>query len=497
MASELAPLTRRAEVAVLLCAGFCFGGGQQALLREFTSLLYGEEVVLLLVATVALAAASLGYRLGERLGARALIALLLACASLQLLSPGLPRLLVAGLCRLRGGTGPELLGVLAVFAFATAAPFAALLPALLRRSDDTGDRLAALRRGYTSELVGFALGTAAATTLGDRPGLRLAAHALALLVLLHLVLPARRVTLACTAAALACLAARAPLARLGADAVYQHKHRLAGARVLWSVDSPYQRVEVVHTPARGMMLYLDGLRDLDARDLGVLNHYLARVPARLMHPGRTLLLGNGTLSLVPELAALSGSLTTVEIDPAVVDAGVRFFTPAEPLAKLRNWALVAADGKAFLAATDQRFDLIAVDLPSPLTLGEAYLHTQEFYALCRARLNPGGVLAVQLSGRLGGTTRTPARLVASLRASFPDVAVIDSDLADRAFAYASDTLPFDETALRTVAASDDPNLTILRGDALAERVAGAQPLTLDDLDLVLRRGAERLGERHL
>ena len=94
MAPEPAPLPRRAEVAVLLCAGFCFGGGQQVLLREFTSLLYGEEVVLLLVATVALAAASLGYRLGERLGARPLIALLIACASLQLLSPGLPRLLV-------------------------------------------------------------------------------------------------------------------------------------------------------------------------------------------------------------------------------------------------------------------------------------------------------------------------------------------------------------------------------------------------------------------
>lgn len=486
----------RGEVVALVLAGFCFGGGQQVLLREFAGLLYGEEVVLLLVATAALAAASLGYRLGGRLGPRALAALLLACGALQLLSPGLPRLAVAGLCRLRGGSGPELLAVLGVCAFVAAAPFAALLPALLVRQVEPHARLAALRRTYTAELLGFGLGTAAATALGDRPGLRLGLHALGLVGLVHVALGRPRWTLAFAGAAALLCAVRGPLAQAGADAVYRHKHRIPGATVLWSVDSAHQRVEVVQAPGRGMMLYLDGLRDLDERDLAVLNHYLARAPARLLRPARALLLGNGTLSLVPELAALSGELLTVEIDPAVVDAGARFFTPAAPLAKLRNWGLIAADGKAFLAATDQDFDMIAVDLPSPLTLGEAYLHTREFYALCRSRLRPGGVLAVQLSGGLGDPGRTPARLIAGLRAAFEDVAVVDSALADRAFAYASDALPFDEADLRASAAPGERGLTVLRGPALAARIGDAQPLTLDDLDLVLRRGAERLRDRH-
>ncbi len=493
---RLEMLGPRREAATLLLAGFCFGSGQQVLLREFVSLLYGEEVVLLLVAGVALAAASLGYRLGERLGTRALLALLCGCAALQLLSPGLPRLAVAGLCWLRGGTGPELLLVLALFAFTAAAPFAALLPALLRGRVEPGERLAALRRSYTAELVGFALGAATATLLGALPGVRHGVYALALVTLVHLMLGRWRITAVSVVVAVLGVVSRGPLAQLGADAVYRHKHGIVDAEVLWSVDSPYQRIEVVRAPRQGMMLYLDGLRDLDARDLGVLNHYLARVPARLMRPERTLLLGNGTLSLVPELAALSGSLVSVEIDRAVVDAGVRFFTPAQPLSELRNWSLVEADGKAFLASSKRQFDLIAVDLPSPLTLGEAYLHTQEFYALCRSRLRPGGVLAVQLSGGLGGPTRTPARLVASLRASFPDVAVVDSALADRAFAYASDALPFDEAMLTAASAEGEEGLVVLRGAALAERVATAEPLTLDDLDLVLRRGAERLHGRH-
>ena len=175
----------RGEVALLLLAGFGFGGGQQVLLREFVSLLYGEEVVLLLVTGAALLAASLGYRLGERLGRRALVGLLLGCAALQLLSPVLPRLVVAGLCWLRGGTGPELVAVLAGFAFVAAAPFAALLPALLRERGSAGERLAALRRGYTAELLGFAVGAATATMLGGLPDLRLGLHALALVAIVR------------------------------------------------------------------------------------------------------------------------------------------------------------------------------------------------------------------------------------------------------------------------------------------------------------------------
>lgn len=485
------------EAATLLLAGLCFGASQQIVVRELVSLLYGEEVVLLLVSAAALAAASLGYHLGARLSVRALARLLLACGALLLLSPALPRFAVAGLCLLRGGSGPELALVLALLAFAAAAPFTAIVPALLDRHPDPDDRLAALRRGYTAELLGFGLGSAAALALGPAPGLRFALLAAALVALVHAAFARRVWTFACAlAAALAC-AGHLPLARAGADAVYRHKHQIADAEVVWSVDSPYQRVEVVTAPGRGRMLYLDGLRDLDDRDLGTLNHYLARAPATLVRPTRALLVGNGTLSMVPELAQLSAHLTTVEIDPAVVDAGARFFTPGEPLARLANWRLVLADGKQFLAATEQRFDLIAVDLPSPLTLGEAYLHTREFYALCRSRLAPGGVLAIQLSGRLGAPGRTPARLVASLLAEFPDVVVADSATAERAFAYASDALPFTSEALAAAAAPGERQLQIVAGAELAARTAGAAPLTLDDLDLVLRRGAERLRERYL
>ena len=490
------PLSPRRLALVLGLVGVGFGGAQQLLLREFAALLYGEEVVLLLVAGVALAAASLGYRLGDRWTPRTHARLLLLALLVQFAWPAAPRWAVAGLCLLRGGTGPELLLVLLFFAFALTSPFAVFLPALLSSETDPSRRLAALRWGYGAELLGFFLGSALAILLGSEPQLRLAVHFTGLAALACLVLGRAR-GLACTALAGLALALGPPLAAAGADAVYQHKHRLPGARVIASADSPYQRIDIVDSARRGRALYLDGLRDLDTGELDILNHYLGRVPARLLHPARAVVLGNGTLSLVPELAALSGHLHSVELDPIVVAAGTRFFTDPAALADLRNWQLHLADGKTFLAATDLRFDLIVVDLPSPLTLGEAYLHTREFYALCRARLTPSGVLAVQLSGRIGAPTRTPARLLASLRAEFPDVMVLDSELGDRAFAYASDALPFTPAALRSMAHPDEQSLEILHGQTLTDRIAEAVPLTLDDLDLVLRRGAERLLDRHL
>lgn len=52
------------------------------------------------------------------------------------------------------------------------------------------------------------------------------------------------------------------------------------------------------------------------------------------------------------------------------------------------------DGCKFVAETDRRFDVIIVDSTDPVGPG-AVLFTQEFYADCGKRLNPGGVLVNQ------------------------------------------------------------------------------------------------------
>jgi spermidine synthase len=55
--------------------------------------------------------------------------------------------------------------------------------------------------------------------------------------------------------------------------------------------------------------------------------------------------------------------------------------------------LVIGDGRRFVEDTDNRFDVIILDLTDPLEPSK-YVYTKEFYTLCKRRLNPGGVLAL-------------------------------------------------------------------------------------------------------
>jgi len=137
-----------------------------------------------------------------------------------------------------------------------------------------------------------------------------------------------------------------------------------------------------------------------------------------------------------------------------------------------------------------------MDIPSPLTIQEAILHTVEFYQLARSKMTAPGVIAVQLSGPLQHNNRTPARVVAALSKTFKQVMVIESDKADRSFAYASDQLPFSKPDVRKLTSSYEENLEILSPSDVPFYLTRAEPLALDNLDLVLRRGWERFTDRY-
>ncbi|HZA35971.1 MAG TPA: hypothetical protein VE505_13625, partial [Vicinamibacterales bacterium] len=56
--------------------------------------------------------------------------------------------------------------------------------------------------------------------------------------------------------------------------------------------------------------------------------------------------------------------------------------------------LIFGDGVKFVADTEQQFDVIIVDSTDPCGPGEV-LFSQAFYADCRARLRPGGIIVAQ------------------------------------------------------------------------------------------------------
>ncbi|MFQ5521652.1 MAG: fused MFS/spermidine synthase, partial [Candidatus Methylomirabilia bacterium] len=81
------------------------------------------------------------------------------------------------------------------------------------------------------------------------------------------------------------------------------------------------------------------------------------------------------------------------------------------------------DARAFLERTEERFDLVVVDLTEPLEEGPAcLLFTKEFYRLIQDRLTPEGAMTLQAGmtkiGELGFFTA----IARTLREVFPVVA---------------------------------------------------------------------------
>jgi SAM-dependent methyltransferase len=146
-------------------------------------------------------------------------------------------------------------------------------------------------------------------------------------------------------------------------------------------------------------------------DYDLIYQRLAHQPSRVLVVGA----GNGN-DVATALAHGAESVDAVEIDPKLMDIGVRFH-PNHPYQDPRVHRFID-DGRAFLERTHETYDLIVFALPDSLTLLagqsalrlESYLFTEQAMAAARDHLAPGGVFAMYnfyreqwLADRLAGT----------------------------------------------------------------------------------------------
>jgi len=221
--------------------------------------------------------------------------------------------------------------------------------------------------------------------------------------------------------------------------------RLRVDRVLYEARDGLQHVLVFENEAFGRVLALDGVVQTTGRDEFVYHEMLAHVP--IMAHGaarRVLVIGGGDGGSLEEALkhrALE-RVTMVEIEPAVVEL-CRAHLPAisngafdDPRAEL-----VIADGARYVRESRESFDVILVDSTDPHGPGAA-LFSAGFYAACKERLTPGGVLVTQS----GVPFLQPDELratAARLRAVFRDVAAFSAPVPSyfggaMAFGWATD-----------------------------------------------------------
>ncbi len=153
----------------------------------------------------------------------------------------------------------------------------------------------------------------------------------------------------------------------------------------------------------------------------------------LLNPGakRVLVIGMGSGMTAKAVAAFPVErLEVAEIEPAVIE-GARFF--GEKNGRIHDdprVRFIHADGRNYLLAVDQRYDVIISEPSNPWIAGIGNLFTREYYELARANLTEGGVFGqwMQTYGMAPEDLRMVYRTFAE---AFPDVslwAVNDSDM---------------------------------------------------------------------
>jgi predicted membrane-bound spermidine synthase len=173
---------------------------------------------------------------------------------------------------------------------------------------------------------------------------------------------------------------------------------------------------------------------------------------------RALFLGGGGFGMPEDFSRRHphAAADVVELDPAVIDVGRRFFRLGE-FSAVRP---IAADARRFLVGSDATYDMIFCDAYHGLRNIPAHLVTREFFALVKARLAEDGVfLANVISPVTGDRADVFRSLLRTIRTEFPhteaySVANLPLDgannviimAANRPFSRRTDTPPDDVTA---------------------------------------------------
>lgn len=473
--------------ALLSPLGIVFFGGmnlilvQWVLVREMTALLLGTELVVLLVSIAYFAGLSIGYRLAGRVKRAWLVPLGVVTLVLHLTLPVWFRLLVVSL---------EAYGVYAVAflvlplltPFVVSAFYSIFLPLL---ADNGEGELSGL---YGAELLGAGVGVLLLVALGGiGVGAVLTVYSLGLLAIL-LALGVRHKAILPLAVFASVWLVVLPVVNSWSNALwYQTLHGLpAGTTTLFTGYSPYQKVDVLESPSGARYLYLDGLNHFGTYDGQRLNVVSGQIPAALVKPHNALVFGAGSMQMAAMIADHAGNVRTVEIDPLVVDVSTRYFLDYNRLNKLTNRTITIDDAKHFIANSADHYDFVATDLPAAYSIQTATLYSVPFFAEIARHLNPGGVFVANLTSEFALDDEVSRRIAAGLLANFDEVMVVTPESVGWSFAYASDDLPFDRTAIEAaLRASGEATFVLYETPAVRAFVGDAQPITLDSMDIVL------------
>lgn len=204
--------------------------------------------------------------------------------------------------------------------------------------------------------------------------------------------------------------------------IFPHRVVKADARMIFEQESRYNYIQVLEVDGVRYLMLNEGqgvhsiytpdtLSTLGTWDVLTVAPLFNNPPFRPTQVGRICIIGLAAGTSARQASAVYGPVPIdgVEIDPAIVEVGRRYFGMNQP-----NLNVHLVDGRFFLQNTTEQYDLIIIDayrlpyIPFQLT-------TTEFFALARSRLTPRGVISVNV-----GRTESDYRMVEAIAATLGD-----------------------------------------------------------------------------
>ena len=226
---------------------------------------------------------------------------------------------------------------------------------------------------------------------------------------------------------------------------------------LAEIESAYQRVEVFDTHQFGRLFRLDG-RLMTSEGDEFFYHECMTHPAALAHPNpeSVLVIGGGDGGSSEELFKHPSvrHIVMAELDPVVIEISRKYLGSIhrgaldDPRLEIR-----IGDGFEYVRSTNERFDMIVLDLTDPDTPA-FHLYSEEFFRMCQRVLKPGGMLTLHLGSPVY-QAETVRKNTANLRKVFKHVAPLSLFIplygSQWCLAVASDTIDPRATSVETIA----------------------------------------------
>jgi spermidine synthase len=168
-------------------------------------------------------------------------------------------------------------------------------------------------------------------------------------------------------------------------------------RIVESLQSDFQRIDVLETKNFGRALVLYGSLMAADKDCNAYNEMITHVPL-FTHPKpkRALIIGGGDCGALTEVLKHPEIEECVmcEIDKMVVEVSQKYFPYLTTGVNDKRAKMVFDDGLKYIENAKEKFDVIMLDLSDPVGPAEG-LFQRPFYEMVASRLTDDGIMVAQ------------------------------------------------------------------------------------------------------